>query len=147
MGHLVGKDIFRRLGKKLDGLETRAPRNDKLHAILKALYSEQEADLIIRMPYGLSDFQQLERATGLEKSKLVLLLDALTTKGLVMDLWLNGEYKYMPSPMLVGIFEFTMMRMGPNADSREWAKLLHEYMDVDPSFMAANFGKESSFST
>jgi ferredoxin len=141
MGHLVGKDIFRELGKKIDGLETRAPWNDKLHAILKALYSEQEADLIIRMPYGLSSFQQLEKTTGYEKSELRRLLDGLTAKGLVMDLWLNGAYQYVPSPMVIGIFEFTMMRMGPNADSKEWAKLLHEYMEVDPSFMTANFGK------
>ena len=42
---------------------------------------------------------------------------------------------------MVGIFEFTMMRMGPNADSKEWARLLHEYMDAYPSFMAANLGK------
>ena len=141
MGHLVGKDIFRELGKKIDGLETRAPWNDKLHAILKALYSEQEADLIIRMPYGLSSLQQLEKTTGYEKSELRRLLDGLTAKGLVMDLWLNGAYQYVPSPMVIGIFEFTMMRMGPNADSKEWAKLLHEYMEVDPSFMTANFGK------
>ncbi len=141
MGHLVGKDIFRKLGRKIDGMETRAPWNDKLHAILKTLYSEREADVVVKMPYGLSSFEQLEKATGYEKSELHRVLDGLTSKGLVMDLWLNGEYHYAPSPMVVGIFEFTMMRMGPNADSKEWAKLLHEYMDADPSFMAANLGK------
>ena len=141
MGHLVGKDIYRKLGKKIDGLETRAPWNDKLHAILKTLYSEREADVVVKMPYGLSSFEQLEKATGYEKSELRRIIDGLTSKGLVMDLWLNGEYHYAPSPMVVGIFEFTMMRMGPNADSKEWARLLHEYMDADPSFMAANLGK------
>src|SRR5512135_1900769 len=141
MGHLVGKDIFRKLGKKIDGMETRAPCHDKLHAILKALYSEDEAEVVVKMPYGLSSFEQLEKATGYEKSELRRIIDGLTSKGLVMDLWLNGKYHYAPSPMVVGIFEFTMMRMGPNADSKEWAKLLHEYMDADPSFMAANLGK------
>ncbi|HEX2767934.1 MAG TPA: 4Fe-4S binding protein [Geobacteraceae bacterium] len=140
MGHLVGKDIFRNLGKKIDGLETRAPWNDTLHAFLKELYTEEEADVVIRMPYGLSTFEQLEKATGHEKTALRKILDGLTAKGLVMDLWLHEEYHYIPSPMIVGIFEFTMMRMGPDVDSREWAKLLHEYMDVDPSFLAANLG-------
>lgn len=141
MGHLVGKDIFRELGRKIDGMETRAPWNDKLHALLKELYSEREADIVIRMPYGLATLSELERATGLEKAILQGSLDGLTAKGLVIDLWLNGEYHYAPSPMVVGIFEFTMMRLGPEADSRKWAKLLHEYMDLDPSFMAANLGK------
>ena len=43
MGHLVGKDIFRRLGKKIDGLETRSPWNETLHAFLKELYTAANA--------------------------------------------------------------------------------------------------------
>jgi Fe-S-cluster-containing hydrogenase component 2 len=140
MGHLVGKDIFRNLGKKIDGLETRAPWNDTLHALLKELYSTEEADVVVKMPYGLSTFNELEKATAYEKAELRRILDGLTSKGLVMDLWVHGEYHYMPSPMIVGIFEFTMMRMGPNVNTKEWAKLLHEYMDGDDSFRAANLG-------
>jgi Pyruvate/2-oxoacid:ferredoxin oxidoreductase delta subunit len=147
MGHLVGKDIFRSLGSKIDGLEMRTPWNDKLYAVLKELYSAEEADVIVRMPYGLSSLEELEKATRLEKNELRRLLDSLTAKGLVMDLWMNEAYRYTPSPMVVGIFEFTMMRMGPNANSKEWAKLLHEYMfGADDSLLAANFGNGVRFS-
>jgi ferredoxin len=142
MGHLVGKDIFRELGGKIDGMEMRAPWNDKLHAVLKELYTTEEADIVIKMPYGLSTLEKIEKTTGLEKSALQRILDSLTAKGLVMDLWVNGSYHYVPSPMVIGIFEFTMMRMGPNAKSKEWARLLHEYMEVDGSFLAANFGHD-----
>lgn len=141
MGHLVGKDIFRKLGRKIDGLGMRAPWNQKLHAILKELYSEEEADVVIKMPYGLSTFEEVERATGYEKSRLQKILDGLAAKGLVADLWIHEAYHYIPSPMVVGIFEYTMMRMGPNVKSKEWAKLFHEYMVVDGSFGAANLGK------
>lgn len=140
MGHLVGKDIFRRLGDKIDGMEMRAPWNDKLHAILKELYTEEEADLVIRMPYGLSTLEELARTTAIEGGILQRTLDSLTSKGLVVDLWLNGAYHYAPAPMVIGIFEFTMMRMGPNVKSGEWARLLHEYLAVDPAFLSANFG-------
>jgi Fe-S-cluster-containing hydrogenase component 2 len=146
MGHLVGKDIFRKLGKKIDSLETRAPWNDRLHAILKELYTPEEADVVIKMPNGLSTFEQLETATGYKNSELRRILDGLTSKGLVLDLWIHEAYHYTPSPMVVGIFEFTMMRMGPNVNSKEWAKLLHEYMEVDKSFLAANFGREKQVS-
>jgi ferredoxin len=140
MGHLVGKDIFRELGGKIDGMEMRVPWNDKLHAILKELYTPEEADIIVKMPYGLSTFEQIQKATGYEKTALRRILDGSTAKGLVMDLWVNGSFHYVPSPMVVGIFEFTMMRMGPNVKSKEWAGLLHDYMDEDGSFLKANFG-------
>jgi formate hydrogenlyase subunit 6/NADH:ubiquinone oxidoreductase subunit I len=138
MGHLVGKDVFRKLGRKIDGLGARAPWNEKLHAVLKELYSSEEADVVVKMPYGLSTFERIQRVTGYEKSGLRSLLDSLTAKGLVMDLYLNGDYYYTPSPVVIGIFEFTMMRLGPDADSKTWARLLHEYMDGD--FHAANLG-------
>ena len=98
MGHLVGKDIFRELGRKIDGLEMRVPWNDTLHAILKELYSEQEADLVVKMPYGLSTLAELERATAIEGTTLRRLLDGLTAKGLVIDLRLHDEFHYAPSP-------------------------------------------------
>jgi len=71
MGHLVGKDLFRKLGRKIDGLEIRVPWNDKLYAVLKELYMEEEADVVIKMPYGLSTLEEVEKASGYEKSRLL----------------------------------------------------------------------------
>lgn len=144
MGHLVGKELFRKLGRKIDGMETRAPWNDKLYDVLKELYSAEEAELVIKMPYGLATIEQLEKITGYEKVALRKILDGLSAKGLVMDIWIHEAYHYIPSPIMIGIFEFTMMRVGPNLNSREWAKLLHGYMDA--SFYATNWGEGKEFS-
>jgi len=146
MGHLVGKDIFRELGRKIDGMEVRVPWNDKLRAILEELYTREEADVVVQMPYGLSTFEHLEKVTGYEKSELGRILDALTAKGLVIDIWVHEAYHYTPSPLVVGIFEFTMMRMGPDTNSKEWARLLHDYMEGDDDFLAANLGKGEQIS-
>ena len=140
MGHLVGKDTFRQLGRKIDGLEMRTPWNAQLHAILKELYTTAEADLIVRMPSGLASFEEVQKATGCRRDELQRLLDGLTEKGLVMDLWVEKEYKYVPSPMVIGIFEFTMMQSGPKANSKVRARLFQDYMAGDGSFLAANFG-------
>ncbi len=129
MGHLVGKDIYRQLGKKIDGLSTRAPWSDALRAILKELYSEEDAQLIVAMPWGLSRIERLERATGLSKAQLERQLDSLCPRGLVLDVCIDGEYYYAPSPMVIGIFEFTMMRTGAGLDHAKWARLFREYMD------------------
>jgi len=128
MGHLVGKDIYRALGKKIDGLTLRAPWNDTFHALLKQLYSAEEADLIVRMPYGPTTIEHLEQTTGYPRATLERVLEALCLKGLVTDMHVGGQYRYIPSPLAVGIFEFTMMRTGDGVDLKECARLFHDYL-------------------
>lgn len=140
MGHMVGKDVYRKLGKKIDGLSARAPWNDSLYEILRVLYTTEEADLIVRMPYSFSTIEQLEKATGCDHDKLRKLLDGLSDRGLVMDiLWPDGCYRYMISPLIIGIFEFTMMRTGESVDYKKWAKLFHSYLGEKDTFYRANF--------
>lgn len=140
MAHLVGKDIYRKLGTKIDSLSMRAPWNDALFAILKELYSDEEADLIIRMPSGPATLTQIQRRTNIEESRLQALLDRLSDKGLVMDVYLHDRYLYIISPIIIGIFEFTMMRTGEGTDYKKWARLFHDYLQGDDSFYRANLG-------
>jgi Pyruvate/2-oxoacid:ferredoxin oxidoreductase delta subunit len=139
MGHLVGKDAYRELGRKIDGLTLRAPWNDAFHALLKELYSAEEADLVVRMPYGPTTIEHLEKTTGYPRATLERVLEALCTKGLVMDMDLGGRYRYIPSPLAIGIFEFTMMRTGDGVDSRECARLFHDYLSTG-GLWEANLG-------
>jgi NAD-dependent dihydropyrimidine dehydrogenase PreA subunit len=139
MGHIAGKDIYRSLGDKIDNLHVHINKNAVLFDILKELYTSEEAELVVRMPYGLSPADKIEKITGFEKTKLNSLLDNLCRKGLVMDVWVGDRYLYVPSPMFIGIFEFTMMRTGDDVDSKKLAKLFNEYMD-DPKSIEVNFG-------
>lgn len=146
MGHLAGKDIYKQLGKKIDGLTMRAPMNGTFYKILKELYSPIEAEIIVKMPYCLSKLERISRITKIEKTKLLHNLEALCSKGLVVDFLLNGEYKYMPSPMVIGIFEFTMMRVIPDTDHKVMAGLFHDYMSGDETFYSANAGEGEKLS-
>lgn len=140
MGHLVGKNVYQKLGQKIDNLTMKTPWNETFHEILKELYTREEADIIVKMPFVLSDFDKILKITKYEEAKLRKILDALCSKGLVMDLWLGDEFYYMPSPIIVGIFEFTMMRTNENLDVKKIAKLFYKYME-DKSFQEANFGR------
>ncbi len=139
MGHLAGKDIYKELGRKIDNLTVRSPMNDSLFAILKELYTAEEAEVIVKMPFGISTIEKIAQNVSFKEAHLRKLLDNLCDKGLVMDLWYRDHYRYMPSPMIVGIFEFTMMRTGGDLKTKEWAKMFHEYLTGDNSFYAANF--------
>ncbi|HJV65663.1 MAG TPA: 4Fe-4S dicluster domain-containing protein [Geomonas sp.] len=140
MGHLVGKDVYRKLGKKVDGLTMRAPWNETLHAILKELYSPEEAELVVAMPYGMSTLDRLQRVTGMAESRLLTLLEGMCDKGLVIDLLADGRMHYSPSPIVIGFFEFTMMRAG-RSGMKELSRLFHDYLLDDPAFLQANLGQ------
>lgn len=138
MGHLVGKDIYKELGNKIDGLPVRTISNKVFRDILEELYSPEDAELIVKMPYGVSDFDRLAKVTGFNRIKLKDGLKRLCEKGLIMDYYVNDHYKYMPSPMVVGIFEFSMMRSGEGVNSKKYAELFSQYMPG--ALYAGNFG-------
>ncbi len=137
MGHMVGKEIYRKLGRKIDNLSVRVPWTESFYEILKELYTDDEADFIVKMPYGFSTINQIEKVTGYNKDKLRKLLDSLCARGLVMDFLAPGGYRYMISPMIIGIFEFTMMRTGENLDTKKWAALFHDNLN-NGDFYKAN---------
>jgi len=146
MGHLVGKDIYQKLGKKIDGTAIRTPMNKQFFEILKELYTREEAELIVKMPYSLSSFNRIQRSTGTDKNELEKLLKSLCTKGLVSDIKVKDKFLYIVSPLAIGIFEFTMMRTGENLNTKKWAHLFHEYMQMPDSFYKANFGNQQIIS-
>jgi len=144
MGHIDSKGIFRKLGRKIDHLPTRAPWNEAFYQILKELYSEKEADVLVKMPYGLSDLNRVAQVTKYESSELSKILESLCSKGLVMDLWVNDAYHYMPSPIMIGIFEFTMMRTGGSVNSKALAHLFNQYLNANNGVLYAMNAKKGN---
>jgi formate hydrogenlyase subunit 6/NADH:ubiquinone oxidoreductase subunit I len=140
MGHLVGKDVYRELGRKIDGLTARAPWSDKLEALLRELYSEDDARLVAAMPWGFSRIGRLEKLTGIPRQRLERQFERLCPRGLVMDVLVGDDYYYAPSPMVIGIFEFTMMRTGAALPYDRWAQLFRDYLE-EGGFYRANFGE------
>ena len=128
MGHLVGKDVYQKLGRKLDGLQVRVPRTPQLQALLEELYSPDDAELVVQMPYLPATVQRIAEVTGRDPKELERKLEALCAQGLVMDLWSEraGRKKYAISPLFAGFFEFTMMRASPAATLQRRARLFHE---------------------
>jgi ferredoxin len=146
MGHKVGKDLYRQLHSKIDGLSMRAPWNETFYGIIKELYSEEEADVIVKMPYGLSPLKRIASLSGKDEKGLSEVLDGLADKGLVIDIFRGESAYYMPSPIVIGIFEFTMMRTGKDFDQKKLANLFHDYLSSNDSFIAMNMSGGNTFS-
>jgi Pyruvate/2-oxoacid:ferredoxin oxidoreductase delta subunit len=63
-----------------------------------------------------------------------------------MDFWVKDSARYTISPMVVGIFEYSMMRTGGGIDFKKTAELFREYMFGDDSFFRENFKKGRNLS-
>lgn len=122
MAHTTAKDIYRKLERKIDGRPTRVSWNAALYEVFKELYTSEEAEVLVRMPYGLSIFERVARVIRFDEARLRAALDSLCEKGLVFDIWVKDKYRYMPAPMAVGIFEMTMMRTRGKLRYAEWRK-------------------------
>ena len=138
-------EVYRSLSRKIDNLTVRAPWNETFSSILKKLYTPEEADVVVRMPYILSTADRIAGITGIEKVRLQGILDKLSNKGLLLDLYnvKDGQYYFMPSPMLIGLFEFTMMRTGRSREGEEFAKFFQDYLAY---FYPANFSNHEQVS-
>ncbi len=143
MGHQTSADVYRRLGTTIDSLFYRAPWNETLRDILTELCSRDEAELITRMPLRLSPLDRVSRISGYEESGLRSRLESLADKGLVVDLDVDGKLHYMPSPFMVGFYEFTMMRL-PDAsfDRKKLAGLFRSYLCEKSELVAAGEAPE-----
>jgi hypothetical protein len=83
------------------------------------------------MPYGFSGLGRVTRVTKNDTPELKKILESLCSKGLVIDLCIDDTYHYMPSPIVVGIFEFTLMRTGEDVNSKNLGHLFHGYFQAD----------------
>ena len=92
MGHSAGKEVYRRLGRKIDNLPMRAPWNEAFYNVLREIYSEDEADVVVKMPHGSSELDQIAHVTKRDSSELLKILERLCSKGLVMDMCINDTY-------------------------------------------------------
>jgi Pyruvate/2-oxoacid:ferredoxin oxidoreductase delta subunit len=139
MGHLNGKAIYRELGRKLDNMYVRTPWNNSLYQIIKALYSEPEARLIVEMPHGIVDLKTIEKTSTYSLTQIQNLLNSLISKGLIIDFSGKSKRLYTISPIVVGIFEYTMMRTRGEINPKLWSQLFNDYMMGDDAFFKANF--------
>lgn len=133
MGHISMKNPHERLRQRLDQGVIGAPAHKALYEILGLLFSAEEAEIAARMPFGFSSTRKLARLWGKDEGTLQAKLDGMADKGLLFDLQRKGRSYWYLNPLVIGFFEFTMMRIRTEVDQKALAHRMWEYMFEDPS--------------
>ncbi len=144
MGHLghAKADVFRALAERLDKNPVGAPPNETLMRILHIMYTEQEAAVGSKFPFGFTTLDRLAALTGLAAADLAPLLDSMASKGLVVDMPRRDRALYSLSPLIIGFFEYTFMRTGGSLPLGELADLFERY-HAEQNVAAEFFGADT----
>jgi Na+-translocating ferredoxin:NAD+ oxidoreductase subunit B len=120
------RKIIERAGGALPALDI-----DELYALLKELFSPEEAALVITMPRTLISAEDLAYATGKPVTDVNRLLEEMTNKGLLhARKKATGMHEYCPIPLLPGIYEMQFYRGTKTERDYHLAKLFKDYLDV-----------------
>ena len=144
MGHLAGKEeILRKLRERIHQNPIGLPEHTSIYEILSILFTEKEAELGAKFPFGVAAIEELQKATGKDRGELEEVLKGMMKKGLVVTTKKDDQTRYLLSQAFVGFFEFTFMRSNETLPLKRLAELMHTYKNT-PEFVQELFSPGTS---
>lgn len=141
MAHHYNNSAYGRLSDRLNRFPQGAPESPLLFAILKMLFSEEEAGLVAQLPIKPFSAATAAKAWKRPLAESRKILDAMASKALILDLEVKGEQTYCLPPPMAGFFEFAFMRVRTDIDQKALAELLDQYIQGEEDFMRSLFAK------
>ena len=125
-GHLVDR---------LNRFPQGAPPSETLYRILSVLFSEEEAELVSKLPIKPFTVEKAARAWQVTPDEARSTLETLASRAILLDMGRDGETTYVLPPPMAGFFEFSMMRTRDDVDQTLLAELFEQYCAVEDAFM------------
>src|ERR1039458_10652960 len=119
MSHATLRNSYQSLTDRLNLFPQGAPPSELLFRILEVLFTRDEAALVALLPikpFNVAAAAQVWKKPAVESQSL---LEALASKGMLLDMELRGEQIFVMPPPMAGFFEFSMMRIGNGYRSEE----------------------------
>lgn len=134
------KSIYHKLRELLDTHPSGCPETPEILEILKKLFSEDEAAVILGMGFRPFTAGEIASRSGVDEKTAKERLERLAGRGLVYSREKNGEWGYSLLAVMPGIFEFPYMKENLDDISVDLIPLWKQYL---PSLMK-NMGESST---
>jgi ferredoxin len=119
---------YRLLQQRLDRNVTGAPDTPAMRRVLRLLFTPADARVVRQMPI-LAAVPDLAERLEIPLADLDEHITDLARRGLVLDVERDGIRYAMPAPVVIGFFEFTFMRMRPEAPMEEIADAFEDLFE------------------
>jgi len=93
--------------------------------ILKKLFSEEEAEMVVLLAPIPEEVSQIARRTGLDQEVLAERLESMSKQGLIFRARRDGRTSYSAAPFMIGLYEYSVKKM-----DKELARLCKEYYET-----------------
>ncbi len=141
MSHHMPKTGYRQFVERLNRFPQGAVPSPLLNRILALLLSEQEAELMARLPLMPFTVKKAASVWRLPESNAQNLLDGLAHRALLLDLARDDETFYILPPPMAGFFEFSLMRVRTDIDQKSLSELFYQYLNVEEDFIRDLFNR------
>ncbi len=139
MAHTLLDSGYSRLTTRLNRFPQGAPPSDLLRKILAMLFTEQEADLVARLPIKPFTAEKAATVWELPRAKARKILDTLAARAILLDMEINARTFYALPPPMAGFFEFSMMRVRKDIDQKALSELFYTYLNQEETFIRELF--------
>ncbi len=119
--------VYDELVEHLNSMPVGAPKTAELIEILKTLYTDEEAELAVKLPFLPMNLDGLADRTGVEKGKLKGMLESMADKGIAAVETLADEKMYRLLPTVVGFSETPFWAGKRTPETEKLAKLWRNY--------------------
>jgi len=124
---MSGSTVYDELVEHLNSMPIRAPKTPDLIEIMKTIYTDEEAELAVKLPFLPMTLDGLVDRTGVEKDKLEGMLEGMADKGTAAVETLGGEKMYRLLPTVVGFSETPFWAGKRTPKTEKLAKLWRNY--------------------
>jgi Pyruvate/2-oxoacid:ferredoxin oxidoreductase delta subunit len=120
-------DIYRKLQEFLDQFPLGFPKTSTGVEIelLKRLFTEEEAELAILLPFLPEEPGQIAERYQLDAKELEEKLESMSKKGLIFRIRRGGKTLFRAAPFMIGLYEYSIKKI-----DRNMARLFKEYYDI-----------------
>jgi len=139
MAHATLKTSYQRLSDRLNRFPQGAPPTELLFRILETLFTREEAALVALLPIRPFSVAVAAKIWQRPAAEAQAILEGLASRGMLLDLELQGGQLFVLPPPMAGFFEFSMMRVGNGYDQKLLAELFHQYLNVEEDFVKQLF--------
>ena len=145
MGHHSHRKAYQDLQRHIDKLPATMPDTPRTRAILRMLFTPEEAALVSRLPLKPRSSWVIARHLGEDPDTLKLRLDKLADRGLILDVYNEKKDRtyYCIAPPVVGFVEFSLMRVRDDLDQTALAHTYEEFFEKDRIFGEQLFGGDT----